>query len=63
MSDRRPTRDECVAAAGQALADAIARRDSLDPRAAALEAYEPGSIWSSSVAEIEARIRARRVSP
>ncbi|WP_156119008.1 hypothetical protein [Modestobacter caceresii] len=46
-----------MAAAGQALADAIARRDSLDPRAAALEAYEPGG---PTVAEIEALIRHQR---
>ena len=36
------SREEALAAAGRAHAAAIARRDSLDPHPAALEAYEPG---------------------
>ena len=51
------TRDECIAAAGQALADAIERLDATDPHEAALAAHEPGG---PSVAEIEALIRAQR---
>lgn len=51
------TRQECFEAAGQALADAIARLESADPHEAALAAYEPGG---PSVAEIEALIRQQR---
>lgn len=48
---------EALAQAGRALAAGVARRDSLDPHAAALEAYEPGG---PSVAELEALIRRQR---
>lgn len=51
------TREESIAAAGRALADAISRRDSLSPHQAALEAYVPGG---PSVDELEDRIRRRR---
>lgn len=52
-------RDEAIAAAGRALADAIARRDALPPRAAAEEAHVPGG---PSIDELEQRIRARRAA-
>lgn len=51
------TREDCIAAAGRALAAGRARRDSLSPRQAAEEAYVPGG---PSVEQLEARIRAQR---
>lgn len=51
------TRDECIAAAGAALADAIAERDAMTPRQAALAAHRPGG---PTVDELEARITAQR---
>lgn len=51
------TREEAIAAAGRAHADAIARLNSRDPHEAALAAFEPGG---PSVDELEARIRRRR---
>lgn len=53
------TREESLAAAGRAFADAIARLDSRDPHDAALAAYEPGG---PSVEQIEAEIRAERAT-
>ncbi|MGW1679354.1 hypothetical protein [Saccharopolyspora sp. NPDC002376] len=51
------TRAECIAAAGNALARARARRDSLPPRQAAELAHYAGG---PSVDEIERQIRAQR---
>lgn len=51
------TKDECIAAAGRALAEAHARREALSPRAAAEAAHRPGG---PTVDELEARIRAQR---
>lgn len=48
---------EALADAGRILAAARARRDSLSPRAAALEAWDPAG---PSVDELEARIVAQR---
>lgn len=53
------TRENCIAAAGRALAATHERRESLDPHAAALAAYHPGG---PSVADIEAQIRADRAA-
>lgn len=53
------TREECITAAGRAQADALARREALDPHAAAVAAYRPGG---PSVAEIEAMIRSQRLA-
>lgn len=55
--DTHPTRDECVAAAGAAFAAARARRDTLPVAEAARRALRPGG---PSLAELEARISARR---
>lgn len=52
------TREACIAAAGRALAAAHERREALDPRTAAEQAYQPGG---PSVDVLEARIRAERV--
>lgn len=49
------SRDEAVAAAGVAQADAIERLVARDPREAALAAHVPGGL---SVEELEVRIRA-----
>lgn len=49
------TRDEAIAAAGQALADATDRLATGDPRESALAAYVPGG---PTVDELENRIRA-----
>ncbi|MFQ1002631.1 helix-turn-helix domain-containing protein [Modestobacter sp. SSW1-42] len=54
---RGRTKEECIAAAGRALVDAIERLESRDPHEAAIAAYQPGG---PSVAEIEARIRRDR---
>lgn len=51
------TREESLAAAGRAFADALARLDARDPHEAALAAYEPGG---PSVEQLEAAIRAER---
>lgn len=51
------TREQAIAAAGQALADALERLASRSPREAALAAHYPGG---PSVEVLEARIRARR---
>lgn len=51
------TREDCISAAGRALAAAHERREALDPRAAAVAAYRPGG---PSVEEIERTIRAQR---
>ncbi|TFV49547.1 hypothetical protein [Blastococcus sp. TF02A-35] len=59
MTGGRPSREECFAAAGAALAAAIERRDALSPRQAAQAAWRPGG---PSVDEIERRITARRLS-
>lgn len=53
------TRDECIRAAGAALAEAIAELDEMTPRQAAEAAQRPGG---PSVDELEARIRARRAA-
>lgn len=50
-------RDEAIAGAARTWAAACARQAALSPRQAAEEAYVPGG---PSVAELEARIRARR---
>jgi len=50
-------REEAIAAAARHHAEAIARLDSRTPHEAALAAYEPGG---PSLAELEARIAARR---
>lgn len=54
------TREEAIADAGRVLAAGWRRQDSLDPRAAALEAHSPGG---PSVDELEDRIRVRRGLP
>lgn len=54
-----PSREECFAAAGAALAAAIERLDSLSPREAAEAAWQIGG---PSVDELERRIAARRAS-
>jgi hypothetical protein len=51
------TKDECIAAAGRALAEALQERDALTPRQAAEAAWRPGG---PSVDELEQRIAARR---
>lgn len=51
-------REQCIKAAGAALARARARRDSLPPREAAEEAWTPGG---PTVDELEARIIAQRL--
>lgn len=51
------TRDECIAAAGAALAQAITERDALTPRQAAVAAHRPGG---PPVDELERRITALR---
>lgn len=51
------TQQECIAAAGAALAAAIERREALSPRQAAEAAYRPGG---PAVDELEARIRRQR---
>lgn len=50
-------RADCIAEAGRALADALAERDLLTPRAAAEAAWRPGG---PPVDVLEARIRAQR---
>lgn len=50
-------RDQAISAAGQALADALDRLRSRDPREAARAAWVPGG---PTVDQIEARIRAQR---
>jgi hypothetical protein len=50
---------ECIAAAGLEVARARSRRDSLTPRAAAVEAYTPGG---PEVEELERQIAAQRVA-
>ncbi|TFV52660.1 hypothetical protein [Blastococcus sp. TF02A-35] len=54
---RRPTREECIAAAGRVFATGRARRDALPVMDAAREAYVPGG---RSVDELAKRIRAQR---
>lgn len=54
-TSRLPTRESCIAAAGQALAAAEQRLLTTDPHEAALAAHQPGG---PSVADLEARIRA-----
>lgn len=49
------SREQAVAAAGRALADAVDRLTGRDPHEAALAAYVPGG---PSVDELEARIQA-----
>lgn len=51
------TRQECIAAAGAALAASIERQSALTPRQAAERAHRPGG---PSVDELERRIRAQR---
>ncbi|HSX68773.1 hypothetical protein [Nocardioides sp.] len=51
------TREECIAAAGRALAEARALCAAMTPREQAEAAYQPGG---PSVEEIEDRIRERR---
>lgn len=51
------TREAAIEAAGQAIADGLALRDSLPPRAAAEAAWTPSG---PSVDELERRIRADR---
>jgi hypothetical protein len=51
------TKEECLAAAGAALAEAVAEFEARTPREAAEAAYRPGG---PSVEELEARIRAQR---
>lgn len=53
------TTSKQIAAAGQALAAARARRDSLTPEQAAAEAHVPGG---PTVEELTERIRAQRES-
>lgn len=50
----RPTREQCLTAAGRVLAAGILKMVSLDPRDAAEAAYIKGG---PSVAELEQRIR------
>lgn len=50
----RPSREQCLAAAGRALAAGILRMVSLDPHTAAEAAYMKGG---PTVAELEQRIR------
>jgi DNA-binding GntR family transcriptional regulator len=59
MTDKRRTKEECIEAAGRAQAAALARREALDPHAAALAAHRPGG---PSVDEIEALIRSQRMA-
>lgn len=59
MTERRPTREECIEAAGRALAVAHERLMALDPRTAAEEAHHVGG---PSIDELEARIRALRAA-
>lgn len=51
------TRQECIDAAGAALAQALAEQDELTPRQAAEAAHRPGG---PSVDELEHRIAAQR---
>lgn len=51
------SRQECIEAAGAALAASVERQNALTPRQAAERAHRPGG---PSVAELEARIRAQR---
>lgn len=53
------TREECIAEAGAALAEALAERDRMTPRQAAEAAHRHGG---PSVDELERRIRAQRSS-
>jgi hypothetical protein len=54
---RLRTKEECIAAAGAALAQALAEQDEMTPRQAAEAAHRPGG---PPVDELERRIRAQR---
>lgn len=53
------TREQAIAEAGAALAEALAERDALTPRQAAEAAHRPGG---PSVDELEQRISAQRAA-
>lgn len=57
MAGPRPTREQCLDEAAQILADARYRRDSLTPRAAAVEA---GATTEAEIEALAARIAADR---